>query len=145
MMNYQGRRHRKSNKQEVIWSHALVPQSLRNKIKAYIHNISSRFHCTKTPTKKVTWFFTDPPQYCNQGCLDKGCVSLLKSEIRSKIWITGLFQGRCLTGAWDLPRATKISNKEPAWAPITYDSLANFKHTNNDKISCSFCTCETKT
>ena len=58
-------------------------------------------------------------------------------------------QGCCLMGARSpedttiCPRATKISNKEPPWAPKTYDSYANFQRPN-DKIPCSLCTCEIK-
>ena len=59
-------------------------------------------------------------------------------------------QGCCLTGTRSpeapmiCPQMTKISNKEPTWAPKTYDSFAKFQSTNN-KIPCSFCTyCETK-
>ena len=58
-------------------------------------------------------------------------------------------QGCCLTGARSpeaptiCPRATKISNKEPPWAPKNYDSYANFQRTNN-KIPCLLYTCEIK-
>ena len=44
-----------------------------------------------------------------------------------------IHQGCYLTRAWlpeaptIYPRATKISNREPKWAPKTYDSLANFR------------------
>ena len=50
-------------------------------------------------------------------------------------------QGCCLTGTCGTkaptiyPRATKISNREPKWAPKTYDSQANFQWTKN-KIPC---------
>ena len=60
-----------------------------------------------------------------------------------------LGQGCCLTGAQSpeaptiCPWATKISHKEPPWAPKTYDSYANFQRTN-DKIPCLLCTCEIK-
>ena len=44
---------------------------------------------------------------------------------------------RCLT---IYPLATKLSNREPEWAPKTYDSQANFQWIINNKIPCSVCT-----